>query len=136
VENRALTVDAYSLASPDWGTGGGAIVLATTVAQRLFSTEIPITEKIVRTVVVYTALLLDRQLRRLGIRVADLVVALRRQGAEDVIQVKQADMYPSGAIVVALRSEARGASQEDIGRIERKLDQLTATVDRLASAGA
>jgi uncharacterized membrane protein YcaP (DUF421 family) len=189
------------------------------VAQRLFSTEIPITEKIVRTVVVYTALLfllrlgkrtaaqlnsfdlvvlllisnvvqnaligpdnsllggligavalvvandvisrlarrndavdramegtatrlvengafLDRQLRRLGIRVADLVVALRRQGAEDVIQVKQADMYPSGAIVVALRSEARGASQEDIGRIERKLDQLTATVDRLASAGA
>ncbi len=195
-------------------------MLLTTAAQRLFSTGIPITEKIVRTVVVYGALLfllrlggkrtaaqltsfdlvvlllisnvvqnaiigpensllggligatvlvvvndlvsrlarrndlidramegseerlvedgafLDRQLRRLGIRTADLEVALRRQGAESVAQVKQADLYPSGAIVVELRQEARGASHNDIERLERKLDQLTASVARLAQAGS
>jgi uncharacterized membrane protein YcaP (DUF421 family) len=195
-------------------------VLMTTAMQRLFSTGIPITEKIVRTVVVYGALLfllrlggkrtaaqlnsfdlvvlllisnvvqnaiigpensllggligatvlvlvndvvsrlarqndvvdramegteerlvedgayLDRQLRRLGIRTTDLEVALRRQGAENVAQVKQADLYPSGAIVVDLRPEARGASHEDIERLERKLDQLSASVDRLAQAGS
>ena len=196
------------------------MVLLTTVAQRLFSMEIPITEKIVRTVMIYAALLLllrlggkrtaaqlnsfdlvvlllvsnvvqnaiigpdnsvfggllgaaalvgvndlisriarrsaavdramegtetrlvedgaflDRELRRLGIRTADLDVALRRQGAEHVLQVKQADLYPSGAIVVDLRPEARGASLDDIARLERKIDQLTASVDRLARAGS
>jgi len=196
------------------------MVLLTTVAQRLFSMEIPITEKIVRTVMIYAALLLllrlggkrtaaqlnsfdlvvlllvsnvvqnaiigpdnsvfggllgaaalvgvndlisriarrsaavdramegtetrlvedraflDRELRRLGIRTADLDVALRRQGAEHVRQVKQADLYPSGAIVVDLRPEARDVSQADIDRIERKLEQLTASVDRLARAGS
>jgi uncharacterized membrane protein YcaP (DUF421 family) len=194
-------------------------VLLATVAQRFFSMGIPITEKIVRTVVVFLALLfllrlggkrtaaqlnsfdlvvlllisnvvqnavigpddsvlggligavtlvvandlisrvarrndtvdramegtetrlvkdgvfLDRELRRLGIRTADLEVALRRQGAEHVRQVEQADLYPSGAIVVDLRPEARGASQDDVGRLERKLDQLMASVDRLARAG-
>jgi len=195
-------------------------VLMTTAMQRLFSTGIPITEKVVRTVVVYGAVLfllrlggkrtaaqlnsfdlvvlllisnvvqnaiigpensllggligatvlvvvndlvsrlarqndiidramegtedrivedgafLDRQLRRLGIRTSDLEVALRRQGAENVGQVKQADLYPSGAIVVDLRPEARGASHEDVERLERKVDQLTASVARLAQAGA
>jgi uncharacterized membrane protein YcaP (DUF421 family) len=193
-------------------------VLLTTVANRLFSTGIPITEKVVRTVVVYVALLLllrfggkktaaqlnafdlvvlllisnivqnavigpddsllggligavvlvaandvisrlarqndmlDRviegsetrlvengaflhpQMRRVGIRTADLEVALRRQGAENVGQVERAGLYPSGAIVVDLRPEARDASLADIDRIERKLDQLTASVDRLAQA--
>ena len=193
-------------------------MLLAAVAQRLFSTGIPITEKLVRTVVVYGALLflirlggkrtaaqlnsfdlvvlllisnvvqnaiigpdnsllggligatalvaandvisrfarrndaldramegtetrlvedgafLDRQLRRLGIRTADLEVALRRQGAENILQVKQADLYPSGAIVVELRPEAHGASLDDIDRLERKLDQLTASVDRLGQA--
>jgi len=79
---------------------------------------------------------LDRQLRRLGIRPTDLEVALRRQGAENVGQVEQADLYPSGAIVVDLRPEARGASHEDIERLEQKLDQLTASVDRLGKAGS
>ena len=195
-------------------------MLMTTAMQRLFSTGIPITEKVVRTVVVYGAVLfllrlggkrtaaqlnsfdlvvlllisnvvqnaiigpensllggligatvlvvvndlvsrlarqndiidramegtedrivedgafLDRQLRRLGIRTSDLEVALRRQGAENVGQVKQADLYPSGAIVVDLRPEARGASHEDVERLERKVDQLTASVARLAQAGA
>src|SRR5438132_239165 len=61
---------------------------------------------------------LEDQLRRLGIRAKELEVALRRQGAENVVQVKRAELYPSGAIVVDLRPEARGASLEDIARLE------------------
>jgi uncharacterized membrane protein YcaP (DUF421 family) len=193
-------------------------VLLATIAHRLFSTEVPITEKIVRTVVVYAALLfflrlggkrtaaqlnsfdlvvlllisnvvqnaiigpdnsmlggligagvliaandvisrfarrndavdralegtqtrlvedgkfVDLELRRLGIRHADLESALRRSGAEDVLQVRQADLYPSGAIVVDLRPEAQGASHEDIDRLEEKLDRLTASIERLANS--
>jgi uncharacterized membrane protein YcaP (DUF421 family) len=76
---------------------------------------------------------LDLELRRLGIRHADLESTLRQSGAEDVAQVKQADLYPSGAIVVDLRQGAQGASHEDIDRLEQKLDRLTASVERLAS---
>lgn len=77
---------------------------------------------------------LHPELRRLGIRTADLEVALRRQGAEEVDQVERADLYPSGAIVVDLRHPARGASRDDIERLERKLDGLAASVERLAQA--
>src|SRR5438132_1179949 len=98
-----------------------------TVAQRLFSIGIPISEKLARrndTVdqamegseirLVEDGTFLEDQLRRLGIRAKELEVALRRQGAENVVQVKRAELYPSGAIVVDLRPEARGASLEDI----------------------
>jgi uncharacterized membrane protein YcaP (DUF421 family) len=68
----------------------------------------------------------DDELRRLGIRRSDLDVALRRQGAEHVSQVESADLYPSGAIVVDLDPDARGASLGDIQRLERKLDRLIA----------
>ena len=53
------------------------------------------------------------------------------QGAEDVSDVKQADMYPSGAILVDLTEEARDASKMDLERVEGKIDDLRAAVDRL-----
>ena len=70
----------------------------------------------------------DPQLRRFGIRESDLEVALRRQGAEDVTDVESADLFPSGAIVVDLEPEARGASAGDVERLERKLDAVLAAV--------
>ncbi len=76
-----------------------------------------------------------RQLRRLGIRNADLDVALRRQGADEVGQVRSADLYPSGAIVVDLAHDARDASKADIERLERRLEAMQASLDRMSSAG-
>ena len=78
----------------------------------------------------------DRELRRLGIRTADLDAALRRSGADHVSEVQEADLYPSGALVVDLDPGARGASREDVQRLERKLDLLAASVERLAQAGS
>jgi len=117
--------------------GATALVVASDVISRLARRNEAIDRAMegTETRLVEDGAFLDRQLRRLGIRNADLEVALRRQGAEHVLQVKQADLYPSGAIVVDLRPEARGASLEDIGRLERKLEQLAASVDRLARAG-
>jgi uncharacterized membrane protein YcaP (DUF421 family) len=67
-------------------------------------------------------------MRQLGIRQSDLEVALRRQGADNVRQVKTADLYPSGAVLVNLEPGEHGATHTDIQRIERKLDVLTAAV--------
>lgn len=77
----------------------------------------------------------DRELRRVGVRTVDLEVALRRQGAEHVGQVEEADLYPSGAIVVNLRPDAHQASLGDVERLESKLDRIAASLDRLRPSG-
>ncbi len=68
------------------------------------------------------------EMRRLGVRRIDLEVAIRRQGAENVKQVKSALLYPTGAIVVDLEQAARDASSGDVERLERKLDAVLAAV--------
>jgi uncharacterized membrane protein YcaP (DUF421 family) len=75
-------------------------------------------------------------LRRLGIRRNDLEVALRRQGAEDVAQVRSAELYPSGALVVDMRMDARDASAGDVDRLERKLDEVLSALARLSAPPA
>jgi uncharacterized membrane protein YcaP (DUF421 family) len=71
-------------------------------------------------------------IKHLGIREADLRVAMLNQGAEGFHDVQQADMYPSGAISVDLAETARDASKLDLERVERKIDDLRAAVERLA----
>lgn len=70
---------------------------------------------------------LDRSsLRRLGLRAADVVVALRRQGASTLGDVQEATLEPGGSIVVELHEDAEGATRADVARLEAKLDQLLA----------
>ena len=63
-------------------------------------------------------------LRRLGLRAADVEVAIRRQGANTLDEVAEASLEPGGSIVVRLRSEAENATKADIARLEAKLDRL------------
>lgn len=65
-------------------------------------------------------------LERLGLRPADVVVALRRQGASTLDEVAEATLEPGGSIVVTLRHDAEDATKADIARLEAKLDQLLA----------
>lgn len=74
-------------------------------------------------------------LRHLGIREADLRAAMLNQGAEGFHDVEQADMYPSGSIVVDLTEAARDASKLDLARVEGKIDALAVAIARLTPAG-
>lgn len=65
-------------------------------------------------------------LRRLGLRPADVEVAVRRQGASTLEEVEQASIEPGGTIVVRLRPSAENATKGDVARLEAKLDQLLA----------
>ena len=71
-------------------------------------------------------------IRHLGIREADLKATMLGQGAEDMSDVEEAAMYPSGAILVDLTEEARDASKMDLERVEGKIDDLRVAVERLA----
>ncbi len=73
-----------------------------------------------------------RALNRLGLRKADVVSAIRRQGADDVAEVAKAVLSPGGAIVVTLKGEAQNPKMSDLyaleGRIDAKLDAVLAAV--------
>ena len=65
-------------------------------------------------------------LDRLGLRPADVLVALRRQGASTLAEVEEAVLEPGGSIVVTLRPEAENATKADVAALEAKLDRLLA----------
>jgi len=65
-------------------------------------------------------------LERLGLRRADVLVALRRQGATSLDDVAEAILEPGGSIVVTLLPDAAPATAADVVRLEAKLDRLLA----------
>jgi uncharacterized membrane protein YcaP (DUF421 family) len=71
-------------------------------------------------------------LRRLGLRHADVAAVLRRQGAGDITEVERATLEPGGAIVVNLKPEARDATVTDLETDHAKLlAELRAEIARL-----
>jgi uncharacterized membrane protein YcaP (DUF421 family) len=78
------------------------------------------------TVLVDAGRIIQRNVRRLGLRRSDVEVALRRQGADEVDQVARASLEPGGLLVVDLFEDQQDATRADIHRLEEKLDRLLA----------
>lgn len=64
---------------------------------------------------------------RLGLRRADVELALREQGATSLDAVERAVLEPGGSILLTLREDAEPATRADVARLEAKLDQLLRT---------
>jgi len=83
---------------------------------------------------------------RSGLRHADILVALRRQGAHSLEDVERATLTPRGSIIVDLRPEARTATAQDlhladdavVARLQQRLDDglggIHGRIDELAAA--
>jgi uncharacterized membrane protein YcaP (DUF421 family) len=65
-------------------------------------------------------------LLREGLRQADVDAALRRQNANDVSDTSEVRLEPGGAVVATLLPGRQSATQDDIARLESKLDALLA----------
>jgi len=72
----------------------------------------------------------DRALRREGLRRADLVAALKRQGAGDVSEVQQATLGTGGALVVDLKPESAPATKADVAAVVSALNRLEQRLSR------
>ena len=68
----------------------------------------------------------DDALRKEGLRRADVDAALRRQSANSVRETERVTIEPGGAIIATLRRDLQTATQQDIDRLEAKLDALLA----------
>ena len=79
------------------------------------------------TVLIEDGRLDERAVRHLGLRRAEVMMALHRQGADSIEDVARASLDPGGAIVVELNESERFATKEDVTRMEAKLDRLLAT---------
>lgn len=69
-------------------------------------------------------------LSRLGISVAELDLALRRQGADAVSEVERATLEPEGVIVVTLKPEERDATLLQLRESVAELKELIAAIPR------
>ncbi len=65
-------------------------------------------------------------LRREGLRQADVDAALRRQNANDVTETETVSLEPGGAVVVTVLPDQQSATRADVQRLEAKLDALLA----------
>ncbi|MEU8251780.1 YetF domain-containing protein [Nonomuraea sp. NPDC048916] len=62
--------------------------------------------------------------RRLGLRLADLDVAIKRQGGDRVADISRVTLEPGGSLLVELRPEEEGATKEDITALNARLDRI------------
>jgi uncharacterized membrane protein YcaP (DUF421 family) len=74
----------------------------------------------------------DRELRRQGLRRADVESQLRAQGADGPVDVAEATLSPGGNIIVWLKPEEMSANRGDVAAILARLDAIEATVRRPA----
>ena len=65
-----------------------------------------------------------KALRRVHVRLAKSLAALRRQNANRVDDVETVSLEPGGAVVTTLLPGAESATRADIERLEAKLDAL------------
>lgn len=66
----------------------------------------------------------ERALAQEGLRRADLLAALKKQGAMDVGQVERATLGAGGAIVVELKPDYSPATKQDVAAIVGALERL------------
>jgi uncharacterized membrane protein YcaP (DUF421 family) len=72
-------------------------------------------------------------LRREGLRKADVVAALRRQGASTVREVHRMTLEPGGALVVQLSKDEENATRGDVAAVGRRVAELERKLDVLLS---
>ncbi|MFI0419411.1 DUF421 domain-containing protein [Spongiactinospora sp. 9N601] len=72
-------------------------------------------------------------IRRLGLRLADLEMAIRRQGGGSVGDTAKVTLEPGGTVVVRLRPEEEGASVGDLAELTGRLDRIEHILRSLAA---
>jgi uncharacterized membrane protein YcaP (DUF421 family) len=82
------------------------------------------------TTVISDGHVVDRALRRLGMRRSELNTAVHLQGGDDIAEVGRGSLEPGGQLVLTLKKGEQGATKSDVtqlaGRLQRIENLLTA----------
>ncbi|GAA2876765.1 DUF421 domain-containing protein [Nonomuraea rubra] len=74
-------------------------------------------------------------LRRLGVRQADVDVAIQLRGGTSVADTSLVRLEPGGAVLVRLRPDEENAERGDVAELRTRLDRIERKLDALARAG-
>ncbi len=74
---------------------------------------------------------LTKPVRRYGLRTADLDVAVRRQGGDDIAEASTVSLEPGGALLVTLKDGDQAADKNDIDELTRKIEALQRQIAEL-----
>ncbi|MER7176342.1 DUF421 domain-containing protein [Streptomyces mesophilus] len=77
---------------------------------------------------------LPRTVRRYGLRIADLDVAVRRQGGDDVAEASAVSLEPGGTLLVTLKDGDQAADKNDIAVLRAEIAQLREQLGRTRDA--
>lgn len=122
-----------AIIGPDNSLSGGLLGAVVLIARNAVMVRLVQRSDLLKRILVGTETTLVRDgevdrpaLRRLALREADVVGAIRRQGASSLDEVEEATLTPAGAITVGLRPADANATKGDLAALEAKVDQLLA----------
>ena len=76
------------------------------------------------TTVISDGHVVDRALRRLGLRRSELDQAVRVQNGDDISQVRRGSLEPGGQLVLDLKPAEQGATKADIAEVTARLSRI------------
>ena len=76
------------------------------------------------TTVIRDGHVVDRALRRLGMRRSELDHAVRLQNGNDVAEVDRGDLEPGGQLVLTLKAAEQGATKADVAELTDRLRRI------------
>jgi uncharacterized membrane protein YcaP (DUF421 family) len=76
------------------------------------------------TTVISDGHVVDRALRRLGLRRSELDQAVRVQNGDDISQVQRGSLEPGGQLVLDLKAAEQGATKGDIAEVTARLSRI------------
>ena len=76
------------------------------------------------TTVISEGHVVDRALRRLGLRRSELDQAVRVQNGDDISQVQRGSLEPGGQLVLTLKAAEQGATKADIAEVTARLSRI------------
>jgi uncharacterized membrane protein YcaP (DUF421 family) len=76
------------------------------------------------TTVISDGHVVDRALRRLGMRRSELNTAVHLQGADDIAEIGRGSLEPGGQLVLTLKKGEQGATKSDVAELASRLRRI------------
>jgi uncharacterized membrane protein YcaP (DUF421 family) len=97
-------------------TGVNRLIAVSATAARVFDGH--------ATTVIADGHVVDRALRRLGMRRSELDTAVRLQSADDIAEVDRGSLEPGGQLVLTLKTGEQGATKSDVAELTSRLRRI------------
>ena len=97
-------------------TGVNRLIAVNATAARIFDGH--------ATTVISGGRVVDRALRRLGMRRSELDTAVRVQSADNVTEVETGSLEPGGQLVLTLKAGEQGATKSDVAELTDRLRRI------------